>query len=133
MNPFPHRISNGVNLDLGFPYLPIFKKAWDSLVYRSLNMFSLIGLGTGVAYLYSLAVTLFPHFFSLHAHEKGLPNLYYEELIATWELDPVYPTFVLLDGQGVIRYRATGKEGKDLFDGLDLIESLLQETAAKSK
>ncbi|HKK00901.1 MAG TPA: heavy metal-binding domain-containing protein, partial [Desulfuromonadales bacterium] len=31
-----------------------FTRAWASLVHRSLNMFTLIGLGTGVAYLYSL-------------------------------------------------------------------------------
>lgn len=69
--------------------------------------------------------------FPLVLADPLLPNPYYEELIATWELDPVYPTFVLLDGQGVIRYRATGVEGKDLYDALDLIEVLLQETAAE--
>ncbi len=42
---------------------PFFQRFWDSLVNRSPNMFTLIGLGTGAAYLYSLAATLLPQFF----------------------------------------------------------------------
>lgn len=71
--------------------------------------------------------------FPLVLADPLLPNPYYEELIATWELDPVYPTFVVLDGNGVIRYRATGTEGKDLYDALDLVEVLLQEAAAEGE
>jgi Cu+-exporting ATPase len=37
---------------------PFFVRAWQSIVTRNLNMFTLIGLGTGVAYFYSLAATL---------------------------------------------------------------------------
>ncbi len=37
---------------------PLFARAWRSLVARSLNMFTLIGLGVGVAYLYSLAAVV---------------------------------------------------------------------------
>jgi len=36
---------------------PIFERAWASLLHRSPNMFTLIGVGTGAAYLYSLAAT----------------------------------------------------------------------------
>ncbi|MGH9716542.1 MAG: heavy metal translocating P-type ATPase [Candidatus Acidiferrales bacterium] len=39
---------------------PFFQRGWASLVNRSLNMFSLIALGTGAAYLYSVAAVLFP-------------------------------------------------------------------------
>ena len=39
---------------------PIFVRAWKSFVAVSLNMFTLIGIGTGVAFLYSLAALLFP-------------------------------------------------------------------------
>ncbi len=39
---------------------PIFVRAWKSFVAISLNMFTLIGIGTGVAFLYSLAALLFP-------------------------------------------------------------------------
>jgi Cu+-exporting ATPase len=42
---------------------PFFVRAWNSLVHRSLNMFTLIGLGVGVAYVYSVVATLFPGFF----------------------------------------------------------------------
>jgi Cu+-exporting ATPase len=42
---------------------PFFERGWASLVNRSLNMFSLIALGTGVAYLYSVVATLAPGIF----------------------------------------------------------------------
>jgi P-type Cu+ transporter len=42
---------------------PFFQRFWASLVNRSPNMFTLIGLGTGAAYLYSLVATLFPQAF----------------------------------------------------------------------
>jgi len=42
---------------------PFFVRAWNSLVHRSLNMFTLIGLGVGVAYAYSVVATLFPGVF----------------------------------------------------------------------
>src|SRR3982750_2961320 len=39
---------------------PFFVRGWQSVVNRSLNMFTLIGLGTGAAYLYSVVATLAP-------------------------------------------------------------------------
>jgi Cu+-exporting ATPase len=39
---------------------PFFVRAWQSIVNRSLNMFTLIGLGVGVAYVYSLIATITP-------------------------------------------------------------------------
>jgi Cu+-exporting ATPase len=42
---------------------PFFQRFWSSLVQRSPNMFTLIGLGTGAAYLYSVAATLLPEWF----------------------------------------------------------------------
>src|SRR5262249_2829004 len=42
---------------------PFFERFWSSLVRRSPNMFTLIGLGTGAAYLYSAAGTVFPRAF----------------------------------------------------------------------
>jgi len=44
----------------GWPFL---QRAWTSLKTGNLNMFTLIGLGVGVAYLYSLVATLFPGLF----------------------------------------------------------------------
>ena len=42
---------------------PFFERFWSSLVNRSLNMFTLIGLGTGAAYLDSVVATFFPQIF----------------------------------------------------------------------
>ena len=42
---------------------PFFVRAWQSILSRNLNMFTLIGMGTGVAYFYSLAAGLFPGLF----------------------------------------------------------------------
>ncbi len=42
---------------------PFFQRFWNSLLNRSPNMFTLIGLGTGAAYFYSVVATLFPQFF----------------------------------------------------------------------
>jgi Cu+-exporting ATPase len=58
---------------------PFFVRFWYSLVNRSLNMFTLIGLGVGVAYLYSIVATLFPEIFphSFRDHIGNVP-VYYE-------------------------------------------------------
>jgi Cu+-exporting ATPase len=42
---------------------PFFERGWTSIVNRSLNMFTLIALGTGAAYLYSVVAVLFPQIF----------------------------------------------------------------------
>ena len=42
---------------------PFFQRGWNSLVNRYLNMFTLIALGTGTAYLYSLVATVAPNHF----------------------------------------------------------------------
>jgi Cu+-exporting ATPase len=64
----PPTISNWVQLALASPVVlwagaPFFQRGWASLVSRSLNMFTLIALGTGAAYLFSLAATVFPGLF----------------------------------------------------------------------
>jgi len=42
---------------------PFFERGWKSVINRSLNMFTLIAIGTGVAYLYSLVAAFFPGLF----------------------------------------------------------------------
>ena len=42
---------------------PFFQRGWASIVNRSLNMFTLIAMGTGTAYLYSLLATILPQIF----------------------------------------------------------------------
>jgi len=58
---------------------PFFLRGWQSIVNRSLNMFTLIGLGVGVAYLYSLIATLFPGIFpASFRDETGQVAVYFE-------------------------------------------------------
>lgn len=58
---------------------PFFERGWDSLKTRHLNMFTLVAIGTGIAYLYSLIATFFPHLFpeSIRVH-GGMVPLYFE-------------------------------------------------------
>jgi Cu+-exporting ATPase len=58
---------------------PFFTRAWTSLVSRNLNMFTLIALGAGVAWTYSVVAMFFPSLFPavLHTDEGGVP-VYYE-------------------------------------------------------
>ena len=59
--------------------LPFFQRFWTSLVNRSPNMFTLIGLGTGVAYVYSLVATLAPQIFPASLRPMGgYPDVYFE-------------------------------------------------------
>jgi Cu+-exporting ATPase len=59
--------------------LPFFVRGWQSIVHRSLNMFTLIALGTGTAYLYSVVATVAPNLFpaSFRA-SSGEIGLYFE-------------------------------------------------------
>ena len=82
---------------------PFFVRGWKSLVYRSLNMFTLIAIGTGVAYLFSVVATVIPWVFpaSFHGPAGGVP-LYFEAAA-------VITTLVLL-GQ-VLELRARSRTG----------------------
>ncbi len=62
------RMATWIELVLATPVvlwagLPFFQRGWASVVNRSLNMFSLIALGTGAAYVYSVVATLAPGIF----------------------------------------------------------------------
>ena len=91
---------------------PFFDRGWKSIISRRLNMFTLIALGTGIAYLYSLVATLAPGIFppSVRAPEGGVP-VYFEPaaVIVTW---------VLL-GQ-VLELRARSQTGSAIRALLDL-------------
>jgi Cu+-exporting ATPase len=62
---------------------PFFQRGWASLVNRSLNMFTLIALGTGTAYVYSVIAVLFPEIFppSFRDMSGGVP-VYFEAAAA---------------------------------------------------
>lgn len=58
---------------------PLLKRGWNSLIKRHLNMFTLIALGIGIAYVYSIFGLLFPNFFpAAFRNSRGGVNLYFE-------------------------------------------------------
>ena len=59
--------------------LPFFQRAWASVVNRSPNMFTLIGIGTGVAYVYSVVAVVAPALFpASFRNEDGAVAVYFE-------------------------------------------------------
>ena len=104
----PMRTLAWVQLALATPVVlwagwPFFERAWQSIVNRSLNMFTLIGLGVAVAYLFSLIAVLLPGIFppSFRDHHGNVP-VYFEAAA-------VITTLVLL-GQ-VLELRARSQTG----------------------
>jgi Cu+-exporting ATPase len=101
-------ISRWIELALATPVVlwggwPFFVRAWDSLRFRALNMFTLIGLGVAVSYLYSLVATLVPEAFPASFRGPGgRVGVYYEAAA-------VIVTLVLL-GQ-VMELAARGRTG----------------------
>jgi len=97
-----------LELVLGTPVVlwggwPFFQRFWRSLVNRSLNMFTLIGLGVGVAWAYSVVATVAPQIFpAAFREEGGHVGVYYEAAA-------VIVTLVLL-GQ-VMELRARSSTG----------------------
>jgi Cu+-exporting ATPase len=62
---------------------PFFVRGWQSLVNRSLNMFTLIGLGVSVAYVFSVVAKLFPEIFPLSFRDQsGAVPVYFEAAAA---------------------------------------------------
>src|SRR6266404_1580281 len=91
---------------------PFFQRGWASVVNRSTNMFTLIAMGTGVAYLYSVIATLFPGIFPASFRTMGdRPDVYFEAAAAI-------VTLVLL-GQ-VLELRARSQTSSALRALLDL-------------
>jgi Cu+-exporting ATPase len=91
---------------------PFFQRGWTSVVNRSTNMFTLIAMGTGVAYLYSVVATIFPRIFPVSFAEMGGgPPVYFEAAAAI-------TTLVLL-GQ-VLELRARSRTGAAIRALLDL-------------
>jgi Cu+-exporting ATPase len=104
----PHGARNFVELAIALPVVlwggfPFFVRAWQSVVNRSLNMFTLIGLGVGVAYAYSVVATIAPDLFPRSFRdEMGGLGVYYEAAA-------IIVTLVLL-GQ-VLELRARDRTG----------------------
>ncbi len=78
------QLSNGLQLLLATPVVlwagwPFFERGWQSLVTRNLNMFTLIAMGTGVAWVYSVIATFAPDIFPAAFRQMdGAVSTYFE-------------------------------------------------------
>lgn len=76
-------VSTWIQLVLASPVVlwagkPFFERGWQSLKTRNLNMFTLIAMGTGVAWLYSIVATLTPNIFPETFQQDGTVAVYFE-------------------------------------------------------
>ena len=90
---------------------PFFERAVASIKFRSPNMFTLIGMGVGVSYLYSALATFFPSLFPESPGMHGQPALYFESAAAI--------VILVLAGQ-VMELRARGQTSSAIRALLDL-------------
>ncbi|MCU1231088.1 MAG: actP [Acidobacteria bacterium] len=126
----PHELmawASWIELALAAPVVlwggwPFFERAWASVVNRHLNMFTLIGLGVTVAFVYSLVATIAPQLFppSFRDH-AGTVGVYYEAAAAI-------VTLVLL-GQ-VMELRARSRTGAAIRALLGLAPKTARRVAA---
>ena len=95
---------------------PILRKFWFSLVHRELNMYTLIGLGVGLAYLFSLAAVLVPELFpQVFREHDGAVGTYFEAAA-------VIVTLVILGD--VLQLRAMGQTSRAIQQLLELAPNL---------
>jgi P-type Cu+ transporter len=104
----PGRLLGWMELILATPVVlwggwPFFERGWASIVHRSLNMFTLIAIGSGAAYLYSVAAVLAPGLFPATFRDaSGNLGLYFEAAAVI--------TVLVLLGQ-VLELRARSQTG----------------------
>jgi len=101
-------LSTPVVLWAGWPF---FVRGWRSLLHRSLNMFTLIAMGVGVAWLYSVVVMLAPGVFPPSFQHHGKIGIYFEAAAVI--------TVLVLLGQ-VLELRARSRTGNAIRALLDL-------------
>ncbi len=123
----PPRAMGWIELFLATPVVlwggwPFFVRAWSSVVNRALNMFTLIGLGVGVAYIYSVVAVLAPGLFPASFRDSnGVVGRYFEAAAAI-------VTLVLL-GQ-VLELRARSRTGSAIRALLGLAPKTARRVAA---
>jgi Cu+-exporting ATPase len=125
MGPLMHavspRLGTWIEFALATPIVlwagrPFFERGWASVKFRSPNMFTLIALGVGVAYIYSAVATIFPQIFPDSMRRMGgHPEVYFEAAAAIIVL-------VLL-GQ-VLELKARSRTGSAIRALLDLSPKL---------
>ncbi|MBA2305839.1 MAG: YHS domain-containing protein, partial [Acidobacteria bacterium] len=99
------RVSNWIGLAMATPVVlwcgwPFFQRGWVSIVSRHANMFTLIALGVGAAYLFSVAATLVPGIFPEGFKVHGVVETYFDTSVVI--------TVLVLLGQ-VLELRARGR------------------------
>jgi len=113
----PMQISNWVQLVLATPVVlwagwPFFQRGWASVVSRNLNMFTLIAIGTGIAWTFSVVATLAPQLFPpAYRRMDGSVAVYFEAAAVI--------TVLVLLGQ-VLELRARERTGGAIRALLDL-------------
>jgi Cu+-exporting ATPase len=113
----PLKIINWLELILATPVVlwggwPFFVRGWQSIINRSPNMFTLIGLGVAVSYSYSVVATLLPGIFPLSFRSKG-------GMVATYFEAAAVITILVLLGQ-VLELKARSKTGTAIKELLGL-------------
>lgn len=119
-NPFTGLISSEprrwIEMILSTPVVlwggwPFFQRGWRSVVTRNLNMFTLIALGTGTAYIYSMIAVFFPGLFPDTFRHHGEIGIYFEAATVI--------TVLVLLGQ-VLELRARKRTGGAIRELLEL-------------
>ncbi|MFP6689453.1 MAG: copper-translocating P-type ATPase [Alphaproteobacteria bacterium] len=105
-----------------------FERGWRSVVSRNLNMFTLIALGTGVAFIYSLVATAVPHIFPAAFRSRtGDVPVYFEAA-------GVIIVLVILGQVMELRARArTGHALRALMDLAPAIARIVQEDGSENE
>jgi Cu+-exporting ATPase len=123
----PQQTSNWVQLALATPVVlwagwPFFVRGWQSLVTGNLNMFTLVAMGTGVAWLTSVVATVAPQAFppAFRGHDGAVP-VYFEAAAMI--------TVLVLVGQ-VLELRARDQTGAAIRALLDLTAKRARRIAA---
>ena len=86
---------------------PFFERGWQSVITRNLNMFTLIAMGTGVAYVYSVVGTLAPQLFPPAFHDMQILAVRRAEKVDKGfgakpdRIDDERITFIMADGFSV--------------------------------
>ena len=124
---FSPQVSNWVQMALATPVVlwagwPFFERGWQSVVTHNLNMFTLIAMGTGVAWFYSVVATLAPGIFpDAFRMSGGTVPVYFEAAAVI--------TVLVLLGQ-VLELRARDQTGGAIRALLDLAPKRARRIAA---
>ncbi|WP_298865771.1 heavy metal translocating P-type ATPase [uncultured Gimesia sp.] len=113
----PLKVSGWLQFLLSTPVLfwagwPLYERAWRSIRSLNLNMFTLIGIGTGTAYVYSVIALLFPGIFPESFRQAGTVELYFEATVVI--------TVLVLLGQ-MLELRARKRTNSAIQDLLSLV------------